>query len=487
MPSNYKANPWLFGLPAPPMRSIELEGHKMYANRPLTTWVYLVLRPDESDVGRCYDSDHAEDQYDGRTLPGFEPGSDEEWELDADKDKDDDSDRVSIPDDDFDQGIYSSCLTSSIAYPPEMISPIHRPRVVRRLITLPIVNVLPRLVGQNIMTRILAEFRENGRRLGLRLLAMTIGGLDLVPPCCMDLAIGTTEPMRAILMIREVIGSAQKKARPRILLSPDPTGIGHQPAPFLRFANLHPLLYPTAQSKRESLRLLRRRRRSESPNETIRSNQSLLDRISESSSQTPTSNSTLLDRLSEPTLNALVSYDAQTASRNLGLHALAVPSSPSLSLMFPTPTAPQVPVLRTINEEGRSRFLVIWNLPVYHCWQNVVTWISGVLTLVSSAKLERVARTNEGGGIEIACDFVSPPLYCSVTGSQPPSWFPESKTFSNGITAMTPLTEKEVIRQPSRALAERLGLQLESTEIWTHRRSRRGKRKKQDPADGGAL
>ncbi|KAF9542579.1 hypothetical protein CPC08DRAFT_801854, partial [Agrocybe pediades] len=117
MPSNYKANPWLFGLPVPFLNCVELEGHKKYGTRKRTTWVYFDLQPEEDNVGRCYDLERADDQYDGRTLPGFESESEDEWELHGDEEKDDDSDRVSIPEDDYGQGIYSNNPMTSVNNP----------------------------------------------------------------------------------------------------------------------------------------------------------------------------------------------------------------------------------------------------------------------------------------------------------------------------------------------------------------------------------
>ncbi|KAF9536964.1 hypothetical protein CPC08DRAFT_771405 [Agrocybe pediades] len=172
-----------------------------------------------------------------------------------------------------------------------------------------------------------------------------------------------------------------------------------------------------------------------------------------SSPEDPTSSRpSLLERLSLPPTSAMVTYNANIASRNVGLHALAVPSSPSLAFSFPAPTVLRIPILRTINEE--------------------VSWINSVLALVSSVKLMHITRTNvEGqqvfwlafqkpdqastfrgqvanreavGGPTVACDFVSPEMYCAATCSQPPSWSP-GMGFSNGLSASSLLTDNEVI------------------------------------------
>ncbi|KAF9549478.1 hypothetical protein CPC08DRAFT_755264 [Agrocybe pediades] len=204
----------------------------------------------------------------------------------------------------------------------------------------------------------------------------------------------------------------------------------------------------------------------------------------------------LAQRIAEPEALSLVPYNAEFASLHAGLHALAAPVPESLALAFPAPSTSQVPVLSTINEEGRSRFLIIWNLPLYHTWKSVIIWTKGVLTLVPSVRLMRVIRTNVGGeqvfwlafkspdqastfrgqvagrkaegGVVVACEFVSQNEYCSVTGNQPPSWEPDADKFTGGLTEHSLLTDLEVARQPSLTLADRLGLQVAPENVWTH-------------------
>ncbi|KAF9539235.1 hypothetical protein CPC08DRAFT_771005 [Agrocybe pediades] len=160
---------------------------------------------------------------------------------------------------------------------------------------------------------------------------------------------------------------------------------------------------------------------------------------------------------------------------------------------------------------------LLWNLPSYQLWEQVINWIEAVLKLVKSARLLKVSRTNEAGqqvfwlafqepddasafrgqvagrvttgGHPVACDFVSADEYSAVAGAKPPTWFP-SGSFSVGINRFSLLTTLELVRQPKASLASRLGLPLNDTPVWTHRKAKRGKRKPQrrlDPADGGAL
>ncbi|KAF9544441.1 hypothetical protein CPC08DRAFT_799658 [Agrocybe pediades] len=554
MPSNYKANPWIYGLPAPSMRYVELEGHKKYGVRKQTTWVYFVHRPDEDDVGRCYSTDRADDQYDGRVLPGFEPESDEDMEPDVNDEEDDDTDHVSIPDDDFDHGAYSSNPAFVTVPSPVTKEPSPGPPVARPLDPVSVDAALSypttsRQKSPNLSTK------NHRDRPSHQVILRTIS------PRRLDQRLRSPSPQRSAPHEVDTYHSRRTPSawslrRPHSPQRDYPRHQSRSPAPYeSRYKYGRTVANNSYDSRGRSFRtelgssrdvVLSQSDRHWSPSHSpspvqepfpdrkahdswrdrtppspaaADDTQSLLPQKrgqSPSPDNPPPSRLSLLDRLSQPTENALVSYDAQTASLKSGLLALAAPSSASLTIMFPTPAIPHVPVLRTINEKGRSRFLILWNMPAYRFWENVIMWINAVLTLVPSSILTRVTRMNEGGqqvfwlafrkadhassfrgqvsgripenGIEpVGCDFVSPELYCSATGSQPPSWFPSENKFSDGITAHTLLAEKEAPRQPSRALAELLGLEPGSTAVWTHRKSRRSRKKKQDPADGGAL
>ncbi|KAF4622611.1 hypothetical protein D9613_009213 [Agrocybe pediades] len=210
-------------------------------------------------------------------------------------------------------------------------------------------------------------------------------------------------------------------------------------------------------------------------------------------------------------------FNPVSIARGEGLNALIHPDAASLALVFPVPLIPHVPILSEIGREGLSRFLIIWNLPGYQLWDQVINWINSVLKLVKKVHLLKVSRSNEAGqqvfwlafqnhddastfrgqvagrvaagGHPIACDFVSADEYSAVAGSKPPTWIPGSG-FSDGINGSSPLTTLELVRQPNASLADRLGILPNTTAVWTHRKARRGKRKpqrQQDPADGGAL
>ncbi|KAF9541310.1 hypothetical protein CPC08DRAFT_770635 [Agrocybe pediades] len=559
MPSYYKANPWIFGLPAPSLRCVELEGHTRYGDRPSTTWVYFAPKPDDKEVGRCYSLECFEDQYDGRLLPGFEPGSDEEMEGQHESkadDDDDDTDHVSIPDDEDNQGLYPSLTTESTNQVEEALnraspttnftrppSPTRgsnslskkarfaRPGSPRRR------SPSPRLIDRHERPAPTATTRSSSHYAATRYISTNHSyGRARSPhrPYRSD-------TRRSPLPYRP---SRYYETSSKSSNSYDSQGYsfnseeGSSRNSQLSWADRHwsPACSPSphrslspvpnraitpientgiSPSARESPKTLlpQKRGRSCSPTRSPSPPRpSLLDRLS-----LPTTTAIVPQDAPVPVTPleaqlAVVPYNVQLASQNPS--SLAAPQAPHLALDFPIPVNPLVPVLRTINEEGRSRFLIIWNLPVYHLWENAVAWIETVLPLVPSVKLQRVIRSNEGGqqvfwlafqspdqastfrgqvagrltegGTEIACDFVSPELYCSATGSQPPFWSPKAG-YSKGLTAKTLLTEGEVIRTPPRTLAEMLGLQLAPAELWTHRKSRRSRRKKQDPADGGAL
>ncbi|KAF9541393.1 hypothetical protein CPC08DRAFT_730812 [Agrocybe pediades] len=578
MPPYYKANPWIFGLPAPSLRCVELEGHTQYRNRPLTTWVYFAPKPDDKEVGRCYSLECPEDQYDGRLLLGFEPSSDEEMECQCDSkmDDDDDTDHVSIPDDEDGQGLYSSLTTKSTNQVEETTNRVPS--------TTNLVRPPSPTRGSNSFSK-KARFARSGSphwrspspRLNSSRLqtpspdypspnASRPHDQHKRPPPIAPTRTSNHYAVTRYFSTSRLYGRARsphRSYRKDAQRSPSPYQPSHRRATALKSSNSydsrgysfrseegssrnpqlswadrhwsptrlpspHRSLSPApnlattppknleiAHSAHDPSKTLlpQKRGRSSSPNRnTSPPRPSLLDRLSLPSTTAVVPYDAQIAVTPQEAQLAVVPYDAQLALQNPG--SLAAPQAPHLALNFPIPANPLVPVLRTINEEGLSRFLIIWNLPVYHLWENAVAWIETVLPLVPSVKLQRVIRSNEGGqqvfwlafqspdqastfrgqvagrltegGTEIACDFVSPELYCSATGSQPPFWSPKAG-YSKGLTAKTLLTEGEVIRAPSRTLAEMLGLQLEPTELWTHRKSRRSRRKKQDPADGGAL
>ncbi|KAF9542451.1 hypothetical protein CPC08DRAFT_802033 [Agrocybe pediades] len=547
MPPSYRADPWIFGLPAPSVRYVELEGHKRYGSRLASTWVYFTPRQSEDQVGRCYSLDHPEDQYDGRPLPGFEPSFDDEVEFNGDNDDNDDLDYVSIPDDEFEQGLYSGFTTvSTLPLRPEGKEDVEMttPRSPSHSQLQPLVSS-----SEAAGNRFKNYRRRSPSSPNFRRRSRTPSPARFRSPA------RYAAPYRPEKRVDSQRSSDQWPARhPR---SPRRETIQQRPRSrsppgyrSVRPSNRSPTRSynsrdhsPHLEEESSQWQFLRQADRQWSPSRPRLSRRGPApDRRPETPpgrdvvvpcspaeetqisrkrtrSPSPTLDSpprlSLAQRLSEPSTSTLVPYDANFASLNSGLHALAGHDTASLTLSFPTPTTLRVPILSTINEEGRSRFLIIWNMPLYQTWARVTTWIKAVLTLVSSARLMRVIRTNvEGeqvfwlafrkvdhassfrgqvagreaeGGVIVACEFVSQDEYCSVTGNQPPSWNPETNTFSGGLTIQSLLTDNEIVRQPTAALADRLGLQITPEALWTHRKSKRGRRKKQDPADGGAL
>lgn len=102
----------------------------------------------------------------------------------------------------------------------------------------------------------------------------------------------------------------------------------------------------------------------------------------------------------EQTISPMIVDDNATSS------AIAVASTfpahdpaalTTLQNMFPAVTTAPVPIIEDLDERVKSRYLMIWNLPVYYVWQNVVEWTTAVLQRVGNPHLVRMVRTNESG------------------------------------------------------------------------------------------
>ncbi|KJA15698.1 hypothetical protein HYPSUDRAFT_58654 [Hypholoma sublateritium FD-334 SS-4] len=59
----------------------------------------------------------------------------------------------------------------------------------------------------------------------------------------------------------------------------------------------------------------------------------------------------------------------------------------SLQNMFPAATTAPVPIIENLDDRVKSRYLMIWNLPVYYVWQNVVDWTTAVLQRIGNPHL----------------------------------------------------------------------------------------------------
>lgn len=69
----------------------------------------------------------------------------------------------------------------------------------------------------------------------------------------------------------------------------------------------------------------------------------------------------------------------------------------SLREMFPAPTAAPVAIAGGVEARTLSRYLMLWNLPVYYIWQHIINWVCSILPRIGDPYLECVVRTNESG------------------------------------------------------------------------------------------
>ena len=196
--------------------------------------------------------------------------------------------------------------------------------------------------------------------------------------------------------------------------------------------------------------------------------------------------------------SALVSYSSpQTALTKVS--ALVSSHAPRLDEIFPIPSVPPLPTMSHI-WEGSSKFLIIWNLPVYYTWEYVLREIRSLLSFTHDAKLNRILRTNEAGtqvfwlafnspksatnfrGIvegrhtstlpDIKCSFVSDNEYSSVCGSARNAW--SSKFGYQGTAIPTDCFDPSFQNHhPSALLARRLGIEVNHHQPKTKRGMRR--------------
>ncbi|PPQ72974.1 hypothetical protein CVT26_014519 [Gymnopilus dilepis] len=131
------------------------------------------------------------------------------------------------------------------------------------------------------------------------------------------------------------------------------------------------------------------------------------------------------------------------------------------SPMIPAPA----PILSFISSSSQSRFLLLWNIDAFHCWQDIISWIAAIkIFLPESVKIDRVYHTYEKNnhlfwlnfksvqstilfrGIvagrrtvdngSIGCDFVTGEVFNDFVPISRDSWAP-----SRGLNADLSLTE----------------------------------------------
>ena len=135
----------------------------------------------------------------------------------------------------------------------------------------------------------------------------------------------------------------------------------------------------------------------------------------------------------------------------------------ALQELFPAATEAPVALIEDLDERASSRCLLIWNLPVYYLWENVIRWTKGVLQRIGNPKLERIVRTNESGfqifwlkfrtpeaaqrfrgliyghllqidGTRVYCDFIDQNDYNGANGRSSDYWSPQGLSHGRAIT-----------------------------------------------------
>lgn len=198
---------------------------------------------------------------------------------------------------------------------------------------------------------------------------------------------------------------------------------------------------------------------------------------------------------------------------------IRLPTSASSSGHNVLVVAPTPPVhIKSYVQQGISRFLIIWNIPRFYSWNDVLRWLTTTASSCRNVELVQVYRTNEMGmqvfwlvfkkdyqaesfrgrvasryaerDHEIWCDFVTANEYSSIAGRQIDRWDVGPKT-TNIANLTSPLPNDSNGRISFPGLASRLGLP-ETPSVEPTAKNQRGKRagkklKNKRPTDGGAL
>lgn len=134
----------------------------------------------------------------------------------------------------------------------------------------------------------------------------------------------------------------------------------------------------------------------------------------------------------------------------------------SLVEMFPAATVAPVPVAENVEARALSKYLILWNLPAYYIWQHVVNWVCSILPLIGDPPLACIVRTNESGfqvfwmkfrteegaqrfrgvahGVRLgpdetraSCDFVKLDEYNGANGRSFDRWSPEGLSYDRSL------------------------------------------------------
>lgn len=210
-------------------------------------------------------------------------------------------------------------------------------------------------------------------------------------------------------------------------------------------------------------------------------------------------------------------------SRNINVLNALVPhplaSSSSNLVVRPAPIIPPVHVQSYV-QQGITRFLIIWNIPNFYSWKDVLHWLTFTASRCRNVELVQVYRTNEMGvqvfwlvfktehqaesfrgrvasryaerDHEIRCDFITANEFSSIAGRPIDRWDAKSQS-SNVVDLSAPLPNDPTGAISFPSLATRIGLP-DAPVAGPSGKKQRGKRagKNRNKAiegttDGGAL
>ncbi|KJA21724.1 hypothetical protein HYPSUDRAFT_55253 [Hypholoma sublateritium FD-334 SS-4] len=159
----------------------------------------------------------------------------------------------------------------------------------------------------------------------------------------------------------------------------------------------------------------------------------------------------------------------------------------SLNSLFPALEEAPMDVRDVIARGTRTKFLAIWNFPVYFLWKHVVEWVLMVLDDLPKVILERVLRTNQDGnqvfwlkfndeesatsfrgtvsrrrlwpgGQYCYCDFIINSDYAGANGRSSDFWQPEGLSHGRELEGAAFNNEYCSMSISAPSLRQRLGL-----------------------------
>lgn len=97
----------------------------------------------------------------------------------------------------------------------------------------------------------------------------------------------------------------------------------------------------------------------------------------------------LLDRMSNPISSSTQPFiDEDDEKTQIIRPSSVIPGH--VMTMFPVPQAPPVAILPSIVADGQSRFVILWNVPLVYCWDNILEWLDEIIVFCHKAEILQV-------------------------------------------------------------------------------------------------